>query len=670
MDAELRNFNSSSQWLNLGFYTLMSQSASQTLRSTANEAEFYITRYGEMKTASGGLAIASGILGIIGLILSPFGGVALTTTAIGLGMASAMTGVPSAVLEITNTHINRSPDYYARIANNQMRMVQNQGRFIKDFLDQAIHFMEADFDQLTPQDIDEIEKFLYIFEIYNFYKDSELQDKSGMSKKLVKSYTATKGILASLANAHELGVIRQGYVNFMDALDDPTTIKRNKAKDFVYHIFPQEFDWEKEMAKHFQKIPHQDFDADWDSTSRSEILDDLSKDPYRNKKQAKTRLNRKVYKPNVKVPLWTRNIAKSILPQSVYNWGKSHAKIVKGLFYGLSGVLDSLTIGFGIYDVIVGSQNLQGSGTITDRLKDQANLIDTSLLGILSLYEDLTNTSTADLISTTLHDQDLLTGIELHTCNQYWGGSTYGIQGGLSSGKSSCKTQDLMNYQIMHRGEWMDYNGLVLGNCSHFPLEDKLEMHLQNHGTDAMCLEDVNLKTNFNAAPKFYCHVNDEKSMWIASDYDYENPPDGYTNRHDMKCSIIPGIAQLRIIVPNVNRAGTDGTIRVKFSFQNGKSCTSAVLDNKHNDFMTNSDNVFQANTLGECFQMRVSEDDLKLDVNRRPYVDLEAINEGSDGLSMSAIEFHLNLNEESQRFKCSLPPHGIRIDYSSEKYN
>ena len=38
----------------------MTQSVAHTLRSSAKEAEFYITRHGRMKTASGSLAITSG----------------------------------------------------------------------------------------------------------------------------------------------------------------------------------------------------------------------------------------------------------------------------------------------------------------------------------------------------------------------------------------------------------------------------------------------------------------------------------------------------------------------------------------------------------------------------------------------------------------------------------
>ena len=83
--------------------------------------------------------------------------------------------------------------------------------------------------------------------------------------------------------------------------------------------------------------------------------------------------------------------------------------------YGIGGILDTLTIGFGIYDVIIGTKNLQGSGTITDNLKEQANLVDLSLLGILNIYQDLTGVDTTDLMSGNFGNMDLLTGIEIHT---------------------------------------------------------------------------------------------------------------------------------------------------------------------------------------------------------------------------------------------------------------
>lgn len=133
-----------------------------------------------------------------------------------------------------------------------------------------------------------------------------------------------------------------------------------------------------------------------------------------------------------------------------------------------------------------------------------------------------------------------------------------------------------------------------------------------------------------------------------------------------MKCDVIPGISQLRIVVPDQSNAGTDSPIKMKFMFEGEKSCTTSVLDNKHNDFKINSDNTYQANTLGDCFHLALDEEDLLTDVNGLKYVSLDAINEGSDGLTMTAVEFYINLDEKSQRFKCSLPPFGVRIDYST----
>ena len=113
--------------------------------------------------------------------------------------------------------------------------------------------------------------------------------------------------------------------------------------------------------------------------------------------------------------MWTQSIASRIVPKSVSAWAKKHSTLLKGAMYGIGGILDTLTIGFGIYDVIIGTKNLQGSGTITDNLKEQANLVDLSLLGILNIYQDLTGVNTNELMSGNFGNLDLLTGIEIHT---------------------------------------------------------------------------------------------------------------------------------------------------------------------------------------------------------------------------------------------------------------
>ena len=92
-------------------------------------------------------------------------------------------------------------------------------------------------------------------------------------------------------------------------------------------------------------------------------------------------------------------------------------------------------------------------------------------LGVLNIYEELTGIDSNALLKENYNDLDLLTGIELHTCNKWWGGTTYGITNSIRTGKSNnCTTPDLMNYQIMHRGEWMTYDGYILGECSHLNL--------------------------------------------------------------------------------------------------------------------------------------------------------------------------------------------------------
>ena len=49
-----------------------------------------------------------------------------------------LTGVPSAILEITNDNINQPAEFYARIANNQMKMAYKQGKYLNDFLMEAL----------------------------------------------------------------------------------------------------------------------------------------------------------------------------------------------------------------------------------------------------------------------------------------------------------------------------------------------------------------------------------------------------------------------------------------------------------------------------------------------------------------------------------------------------
>ena len=116
----------------------------------------------------------------------------------------------------------------------------------------------------------------------------------------------------------------------------------------------------------------------------------------------------------------------------------------------------------------------------------------------------------------------------------------------------------------------------------------------------------MNLKANFEQVPKFSCEIPSD-GIWIAKDYNY-NSNKQYTNVLNTFCNVIKGISQLRIIVPNYTRAGTDGSIRFKFNFSNRRTCITNILNNKGNDLATDSDNLYQNNNLGDCFNMDLSE--------------------------------------------------------------
>ena len=77
-----------------------------------------------------------------------------------------LTGVPSAILEITNDNINQPAEFYARIANNQMKMAYKQGKYLNDFLMEALKVLDEESFQLSEDEQDEIEKLLYLYYIH------------------------------------------------------------------------------------------------------------------------------------------------------------------------------------------------------------------------------------------------------------------------------------------------------------------------------------------------------------------------------------------------------------------------------------------------------------------------------------------------------------------------
>ena len=97
--------------------------------------------------------------------------------------------------------------------------------------------------------------------------------------------------------------------------------------------------------------------------------------------RTKARISYKALTIDNPPPVWATSAAEKIVPKSVTKWVKRHSKLLKGAMYGIGGIMDTLTMGFGIYDVIIGTKHLSGSGTIIDRLQKQADLQDLSLLG-------------------------------------------------------------------------------------------------------------------------------------------------------------------------------------------------------------------------------------------------------------------------------------------------
>lgn len=179
-------------------------------------------------------------------------------------------------------------------------------------------------------------------------------------------------------------------------------------------------------------------------------------------------------------------------------------------------------------------------------------------------------------------------------------------------------------------------------------------MNLENTGTDAVCLKDLNLQTNFDPAPKYSCQVH-ENGVWLDSAYYGNSPVLGYTNNIDMKCHVIPGISLLKI-----TSAGEESNqnMVLTFIFGNGKHCSTQVL------VKGNHETIVQADALGQCFQLEVDESDLRMSSNRRGQKNIvvDIIKVGDETIRISAIEFFVNLRNVSEKFICELPSKGIKV--------
>merc|ERR1711884_23825 len=136
-----------------------------------------------------------------------------------------------------------------------------------------------------------------------------------------------------------------------------------------------------------------------------------------------------------------------------------------------------------------------------------------------------------------------------------------------------------------------------------------------------------------------------DHEVWLDSEYSYDNS--GYkSNAFTRACKTVTGIAQLTIAVPRESYGGTNSDIRFRFNFDNNKTCITKVLDNKGNDFENPSVAEYRSDTLGDCFDLGVEEEDLLMDNNG------------------------YRSGMESLRFKCDLPRNGIFIDGNSKLVN
>ena len=165
-------------------------------------------------------------------------------------------------------------------------------------------------------------------------------------------------------------------------------------------------------------------------------------------------------------------LVSSTLPRiinNIFKGLKATGQITRAM-KGLGALTSGISLGMGIYDVAIGAEMLQGSGTITDQLNEQADLLDASLYGTLSLYEKVSKTSTDEILANSLANVYLLSGIDLKLCDKDHGGTDgSGLRANLMAWEdnSKCSTQNLGTHYL---GRWQRSQALDLGNCSSWPL--------------------------------------------------------------------------------------------------------------------------------------------------------------------------------------------------------
>ena len=172
------------------------------------------------------------------------------------------------------------------------------------------------------------------------------------------------------------------------------------------------------------------------------------------------------------IPAATKLVS-STLPRAVNTIFKGlqmTGKLTKAVNF-IGGITSVASIGIGIYDVAIGAKMLDGSGTITDRLNEQADLLDASLYGTLALYEKISHTSTDEILANSMANVYLLSGIDLKLCDKDHGGTDgSGLRANLRvlEDNSTCSTQNLGTHYL---GEWQRSQGLnLLGDCVNWPL--------------------------------------------------------------------------------------------------------------------------------------------------------------------------------------------------------
>lgn len=103
-----------------------------------------------------------------------------------------------------------------------------------------------------------------------------------------------------------------------------------------------------------------------------------------------------------------------------------------------------------------------------DRMNEHADLFDMAMFDILAMYEDLTDQDASVLVMEAFNDFDVVTAIDLHSCNEYHAATTYGLHASIKSSDRQCKTRNLTDAKPTERGKWQTFDGFALGNCNNF----------------------------------------------------------------------------------------------------------------------------------------------------------------------------------------------------------